>query len=211
MGETPDQIRDEIEQTRERMGDTVEAIGYKADVKAADQGVGQQRRRTPWSARSAAAETRSSARPTRWSRASAASFPTSQEVKDGAARVGLSKENPLGLAIAGAAADSSLGTLLPKTPVEDDTMGPVSDQVTDKVKEAGARSVRARQGGRPRSSRRRHGDRAGPRAIRSTADEQEPPGQSTGDRSFQLISGLGQGQPLPQARKVRRGSLRTSL
>ena len=34
MGETPDQIRDEIEQTRDRMGDTAEAIGYKADVKS---------------------------------------------------------------------------------------------------------------------------------------------------------------------------------
>ena len=34
MGETPDQIRDEIEQTRGRMGDTAEAIAYKADVKS---------------------------------------------------------------------------------------------------------------------------------------------------------------------------------
>ena len=34
MGETPDDIREEIEATRERMGDTVEALGYKADVKS---------------------------------------------------------------------------------------------------------------------------------------------------------------------------------
>ena len=32
MGETPDDIREDIEDTRARMGDTVEAIGYKADV-----------------------------------------------------------------------------------------------------------------------------------------------------------------------------------
>ena len=32
MGETPDEIREDIEDTRARMGDTVEAIGYKADV-----------------------------------------------------------------------------------------------------------------------------------------------------------------------------------
>lgn len=32
MGKTPDQIRREIEETRGRMGETVEAIGYKADV-----------------------------------------------------------------------------------------------------------------------------------------------------------------------------------
>ena len=34
MGETPDHIREDIEETRARMGDTVEAIGYKADVKS---------------------------------------------------------------------------------------------------------------------------------------------------------------------------------
>ena len=34
MGEDPAAIRQEIEQTRERMGDTVDALGYKADVPA---------------------------------------------------------------------------------------------------------------------------------------------------------------------------------
>ena len=32
MGQDPAAIRQEIEQTRERMGDTVDALGYKADV-----------------------------------------------------------------------------------------------------------------------------------------------------------------------------------
>lgn len=34
MGQEPDAIRDEIADTRERMGDTIDALGYKADVKA---------------------------------------------------------------------------------------------------------------------------------------------------------------------------------
>ena len=34
MGQDPEQIRSEIEHTRERMGDTVEALAYKADVKS---------------------------------------------------------------------------------------------------------------------------------------------------------------------------------
>ena len=34
MGQDPDIIRHEIEQTRDRMGDTVDALGYKADVPA---------------------------------------------------------------------------------------------------------------------------------------------------------------------------------
>ena len=32
MGQDPGAIRQDIEQTRERMGDTVEALGYKTDV-----------------------------------------------------------------------------------------------------------------------------------------------------------------------------------
>ena len=34
MGEDPDRIRREIEQTRAEMGETVDALGYKTDVKA---------------------------------------------------------------------------------------------------------------------------------------------------------------------------------
>ena len=38
MGETPDEIRNEIERTRDEMGDTVEALSYKADVPARAKG-----------------------------------------------------------------------------------------------------------------------------------------------------------------------------
>ena len=34
MGQEPDRIRAEIEQTREDMSETVDALGYKADVKS---------------------------------------------------------------------------------------------------------------------------------------------------------------------------------
>ena len=33
MGKEPGEIREEIEETRGQMGETVEALGYKADVK----------------------------------------------------------------------------------------------------------------------------------------------------------------------------------
>ena len=38
MGQDPSQIRQDIEQTRERMGDTVEALGHKTDVTRAGEG-----------------------------------------------------------------------------------------------------------------------------------------------------------------------------
>ena len=34
MGQEPDRIRAEIEQTRAEMSETVDALGYKADVKS---------------------------------------------------------------------------------------------------------------------------------------------------------------------------------
>ena len=34
MGQDPDMIRRDIEDTRERMGETVDALGYKTDVKS---------------------------------------------------------------------------------------------------------------------------------------------------------------------------------
>ena len=59
------------------------------------------------------------------------------KVSEGAEKVGLSKENPLGLAIGGAAAGFLVGMLLPSTRIEDDNLGEVSDEVVDRVKETG--------------------------------------------------------------------------
>ena len=139
MGETPDQIRDEIEQTRARMSDTAEAIGYKADVKSRmKESVAEKKDAvvgTISDGRDAVVGTADSL----VSRVGGI-VPDSQGVKDGVARVGVSRDNPLGLAIAGVAAGFVLGTLLPKTRVENETIGPVSDQVSDKAKEAAQES-----------------------------------------------------------------------
>ena len=139
MGETPDQIRDEIEETRARMSDTVEAIGSKADVKSrVKESVSEKKNAVV----GAIGDGRDAVVGTADSLVSRVGgiVPDSQEIKDGAAKVGVSSENPLGLAIAGVAAGFVLGTLLPKTRVEDERIGPVSDQVTEKVKEAAEES-----------------------------------------------------------------------
>jgi hypothetical protein len=140
MGQTPDEIRDEIEETRARMSDTAEAIGYKADVKSRVKenvaekkdalvgSIGDGKDAVVGAADSLVARV-------------GGIVPDTQEVKDGAARVGVSKENPLGLAIAGVAAGFVAGTLLPKTRTENRTIGPLSDQVTDKAKEAAQESL----------------------------------------------------------------------
>jgi hypothetical protein len=54
---------------------------------------------------------------------------------------GLAKENPLGLAIGAAAIGFLAGLAVPSTRVEDEKLGPVADQVKDKIKETGQEAV----------------------------------------------------------------------
>jgi uncharacterized protein DUF3618 len=129
MGETPDNIREDIEQTRARMGETVEAIGYKADVKSrVKDTIVQKKDAVVGSADSLV------------SRVSGV-VPDRQQVKTGAQKVGVSKQNPLGLTIAGAAVGFVVGTLIPSTSVEDERLGEMSDQVGDKAREAGQEAL----------------------------------------------------------------------
>jgi hypothetical protein len=122
VGEKSDDIREDIEQTRGRMGETVEAIGYKTDVKSR--------------VKDDIAEKKDAV----VSRVTGA-MPDSQQVKRGARKVGISKQNPLGLGIAAMAAGFVVGTLLPSTNVEDEKVGEMSDQVGEKAREAGQEAL----------------------------------------------------------------------
>lgn len=140
MGETPDDIREEIEETRTRMDDTVEAIGYKTDVKNRMKESVADKKDSLVGSISDGKDAVVDKADALISRVGGA-VPDGQQVKDGAAKVGVRRENPLGLAIVGAAIGFICGTLLPKTKIEDETLGQVSDQVTDKVKEAGQEAL----------------------------------------------------------------------
>jgi hypothetical protein len=140
MGETPDEIRDEIEETRGRMSETAEAIGYRADVKSrAKESIAEKKDAVVGSL----SESRDAVVGKADSLVSRVGgvVPDAREVKQGAAKVGLSRENPLGLAAVGIAIGFVVGTLLPKTQAENRTLGPISDEVTDKAKEAAQESI----------------------------------------------------------------------
>jgi Protein of unknown function (DUF3618) len=122
VGETSDEIREDIEQTRGRMGETVEAIGYKTDVK------------------SRVKDNIAEKKDTVVSRVTGA-MPDSRQVKSGARKVGISKQNPLGLGIAAVAVGFVVGTLLPSTSMEDEKLGEMSDQVGEKAREAGQEAL----------------------------------------------------------------------
>jgi gas vesicle protein len=76
--------------------------------------------------------------------------PGTEDAKQRARRaVGLTQENPIGLALGSAAVGLLAGLLAPATRVEDEKLGEVSDQIKDKVKdtaqEAGERGKQVAQ------------------------------------------------------------------
>ena len=119
MGEDPDRIREEIVQTRLEMGETVDALGYKADVKARtkDRVVGVKDRVV-------------------------GATPDTGDVKRQARRAkSVAEENPLGLAVGAVAVGFLAGMLIPSTRVENDKMGSLSDDVIERAKETGQEAL----------------------------------------------------------------------
>src|SRR3954454_22989489 len=145
MGEDPDRIRAEIERTRAEMEDTVDALGYKADVKSR--------------AKESLQETRDSAKESLMgttrsvkeklvgakdsvSETAGGATPDREQVKQQARQVkGLAQENPIGLALGAVAVGFVAGLLIPSTQVEDERFGEVSDHVVEKAKETGQEAL----------------------------------------------------------------------
>lgn len=130
MGEDTDLIRRDIEQTRERMGDTMDAIGHKADVKS----------RAKESVTGKVDAVKEKLVGAKDSATDAA--PSGEEVRQGAIRVvGVAQENPLGLAVGALAVGFLAGMLIPSTRVEDEKLGPMADQVKDRARETGQEAL----------------------------------------------------------------------
>jgi gas vesicle protein len=122
MGQDPDTIRREIEQTRERMGETVEALGYKADVPS----------RTKEKVTGTVSGVKDKIVGTAGSVNEAT--PSTGDVKQAAQKgASVAQENPLGLAIGSIAIGFLAGMLVPTTNVENEKIGPIADQVKDQV------------------------------------------------------------------------------
>ncbi len=124
MGEEPGEIRQEIEETRSRMGETVDAIGYKTDVK--------QR-----------VSDKASALTSRVS----GSVPDKESVQArGRRAAGMAQENPLGLLIGSAAVGFVVGLLAPATRMEDERVGAVADDLKERARETGQEAVQRGKG-----------------------------------------------------------------
>jgi gas vesicle protein len=130
VGQEPDRIRAEIEQTRTEMSETVDALGYKADVKTRAKENLQDKKE---SAKESIVGVKDRI---------VGGTPDSGEVKYKARRAkSVAQQNPLGMAIGSVAVGFLAGMLIPSTQVEDEKIGTVADDVKEKVRETGQEAL----------------------------------------------------------------------
>lgn len=130
MGQDPAAIRHDIEQTRDRMGDTVDAIGYKADV--------------PARAKERVSGSFSSVRERIVGATDSVTeaTPSAGDVKHAARRgASIAQENPLGLALGSVAVGFLAGMLIPGTRMENEKMGSMADEVKSQVMQTGQEAL----------------------------------------------------------------------
>ena len=176
MAQDPNQIREEIEETRSRMGDKVDAIGYKADVPSrAREYVSDKAEAVVSKVRGATPDTGQ----------------VSGQVRQGAQRAGgIARENPLGLGIAGAALGFLAGLLLPSTRVEDERLGEAADRVKEQAKETGQEALE-----RGRTVAQEAAQSAAETARERGQQEQQELTESLRERTQQSGGSQGPGSP----------------
>lgn len=130
MGQDPSDIRAELEETRSRVGDEVDALSYKTDVSARVGDYVDEKKQAVkdklTGARDAVTGTASRAVP---------SGVKVGRVKDTAER------NPMGLTFGAAAIGFVVGLLIPSTRVENEHVGEMSDRVVEVAKETAGDAV----------------------------------------------------------------------
>jgi hypothetical protein len=123
------------------MSESVEAVGYKADVPSRTKDAVSDKVENMKSKVSDTATRAKEAVVGTASRAGDATPSRGQVKQAGRRAAGMAKENPLGLAIGAAALGFLAGLAVPSTRVEDEKLGPVADQVKDRVKETGQEAL----------------------------------------------------------------------
>ena len=169
MGKEPEEIEREIEETRERIGDRIDALTYKADVKSrvgdsiaekkeavtakvkgmlpsggedtsSGEGVMDQAQQVKGQVRDQAQQAKGRVQGL-ISRGTDMA-PSREDVKQQAQRAkGMAQENPLGLAVGAAAVGFLLGSLLPATRMEDEKLGQAADTLKAKAAETGQEAL----------------------------------------------------------------------
>ena len=130
MGQDPSEIRAELEETRSRVGEEVDALSYKTDVSARVGDYVDEKKQ-------AVKDKLTGARDAVTGTASRA-VPSGEKVgrmKDTAER------NPMGLAFGAAAIGFVVGLIVPSTRVENEHVGEMSDRLVEAAKETAGDAV----------------------------------------------------------------------
>ena len=168
MVEKSEMIRSDIEQTRAQMGETLDALGYKANVPARAKGWVGRKKDAMTSACGTGILKVSGATDSMVSRVSGMT-PSTGEIQAGAGRVkDTAERNPLGLTIAGAAVGFVAGLFAPSTWVENEKLGPVADQVKSQAADAGQEALE-------------HGKQVAQAAAQSAVDTAKEEGKQHGE------------------------------
>jgi len=138
MGEDPRDVEQRIENTRERMGDTVEALSAKADVPGRVKGYVDDKKDA---VTSKVSDAKQKVTGTAGSAGDNGSHAAGQAAQAARKSAGIVKENPLGLAIGSIAAGFLLGMALPTSRIENEHLGPLSDQVKHQAREVGSEAI----------------------------------------------------------------------
>jgi len=139
------------------MGETVDALGYKTDVKA----------------RARDRVTDVTDRVTGVKDKIVGATPDTGDVKHQARRAkSVAEENPLGLAIGAVAVGFLAGMLIPATRIEDEKLGELSDDVIERAKETGQEALeRGKQVAQDAAQTAKESGREHAEELKSTAQD----------------------------------------
>jgi ElaB/YqjD/DUF883 family membrane-anchored ribosome-binding protein len=167
MGQEPGEVRQGIEQTRADMSETVDALAHKADVPSRiKESVADKRDRL---------KQQMSGTTSRVSEAT----PDGSDVRQGARRAaGIAQENPIGLALGGVAVGFVVGLALPSTRVEDERIGPMSDDVIQAARETGQEALER-----------------GKEVVQDAAESAKETAQESGEKQAQELKRSGAATP----------------
>jgi hypothetical protein len=126
MGQDPSLIRAEIDETRQRVGDEVDALSYKTDVGARVGDYVDDKKEAVKSTLTGAKDAVTGAVP------DGRSVQRARSTAEG---------NPIGLALGGLALGFIVGTVLPSTRAENQRMGEMSDRLMDAAKDTASEAI----------------------------------------------------------------------
>jgi gas vesicle protein len=172
-------IREDIEQTRARMSQTVDAIGYRADVKTRAKDAIIDRKDAAVEKASNVVNRVVGAMPDLPSTPDLSMpgfVPDGDQVREGAEQakqtakqaVSVVQANPIGLGIGAIAAGFLAGMLVPSTANEDERFGGLADQVKEQAREVGHDALE-------------HGKQIAQDAAQSASDTVKESGQQHGE------------------------------